>query len=224
MEGSAPRRDLFFSSMFGLSGQASLAAIGSSILCRKPLSGLRFADSVGRRFRVRLLAKGGTRDDGARFGRRGRHRAPGARPHGVAGGCISPALTTGAPLGFAVRGAPPFCAFQPDTSQANDLNLFHVSLHSVPELSSLAGGLGLSGLLAQAVPADPQPDLTLWHWLAFGALVIVLLVIDLVVFHRDSREPTLRESAIWTVVWCLIALAFNGLIWHWRGGVRRSSS
>ena len=103
------------------------------------------------------------------------------------------------------------------------MNLFHVSLHSVPELSSLASGLSFSGLLAQALAAnpaaEPAPDLTLWHWLAFGGLVIVLLVIDLVVFHRDSREPTLRESAVWTVVWCLIALAFNGLIWHWRGSV-----
>jgi len=64
--------------------------------------------------------------------------------------------------------------------------------------------------------APGQP--TVWHWLAFGLLVIVLLVLDLYVFHRDSRDPTLRESAVWTVVWCAIALAFNGLIWAWRGG------
>ena len=46
---------------------------------------------------------------------------------------------------------------------------------------------------------------------------MVLLVIDLAVFHRDNREPTLRESSMWTVVWCSIALAFNGLVWYWRG-------
>ncbi len=56
-----------------------------------------------------------------------------------------------------------------------------------------------------------------WHWVAFGALVVLLLVLDLFVFHRDSREPTLRESAIWTVIWCGMALAFNGLLWAWRG-------
>ncbi|MGD9724076.1 MAG: TerC family protein [Pirellulales bacterium] len=70
-------------------------------------------------------------------------------------------------------------------------------------------------LVAQVPAAAPEP--TLWHWLAFGAFVIVLLAIDLVVFHRDSHEPSLRESAIWTIVWCSIALAFNGLIWVWRG-------
>jgi len=62
------------------------------------------------------------------------------------------------------------------------------------------------------------PDLTWWHWVAFGLFVIVLLVLDLAVFHRQTREPTLRESAVWTVVWCSIALAFNALIWKWRGG------
>ncbi len=71
--------------------------------------------------------------------------------------------------------------------------------------------------VAQVAPAAPgQP--TVWHWLAFGLLVIVLLVLDLYVFHRDSRDPTLRESAVWTVVWCAIALAFNALTWAWRGG------
>jgi TerC family integral membrane protein len=93
---------------------------------------------------------------------------------------------------------------------------FKVSPHSVPELSQLSNILSL-GLFAQ-VDVAPEPVIVgLWHWLAFAALVFVLLVLDLVVFHRDSREPTLRESATWTVVWCLIALAFNGLIWYWRG-------
>jgi tellurite resistance protein TerC len=67
------------------------------------------------------------------------------------------------------------------------------------------------------LPLAANGEVELWHWGAFGGFVIVLLVADLFVFHRQSTEPTLRESAIWTVVWCLIALAFNGLIWYWRG-------
>ena len=62
------------------------------------------------------------------------------------------------------------------------------------------------------VPARTLALAGLW------AFVVVLLMLDLVVFHRDSHEPTLRESAMWTVVWCAMALAFNGLIWAWRGG------
>jgi tellurite resistance protein TerC len=74
------------------------------------------------------------------------------------------------------------------------------------------------GLLAQ-VPgrAAAAADVSLWHWLAFGVFVVVVLVLDLFVFHRHSHEPSLRESATWTLVWCGLALAFNGLIWAWRG-------
>jgi tellurite resistance protein TerC len=70
---------------------------------------------------------------------------------------------------------------------------------------------------AAVLPAELAGQPTLWHWLAFAVLVTILLVLDLFVFHRDSHEPTLRESAKWTVVWCLMALAFNGYIWWWRG-------
>ncbi len=60
-----------------------------------------------------------------------------------------------------------------------------------------------------------QPEL--WHWIAFGAFVLVMLVLDLTVFHRKSHEPTLKESAFWTLFWAALALGFNGLVWHWGG-------
>ncbi len=62
-------------------------------------------------------------------------------------------------------------------------------------------------------------DIQTWHWIAFAGFVVTMLVLDLGVFHRHSRETTLREAGIWTVVWCSLALAFNGLIWWWRGQV-----
>ncbi|HVA45263.1 MAG TPA: TerC family protein [Pirellulales bacterium] len=48
----------------------------------------------------------------------------------------------------------------------------------------------------------------LLHWLGFGVLVTVLLVLDLGVFHRHSRDTSLREAALSTVIWCCLALAF----------------
>ncbi len=54
-----------------------------------------------------------------------------------------------------------------------------------------------------------------WHWVAFAGLVVVLLTLDLVVFHRRIHTPTLRESAWWSVFWISLALVFNGLIWYW---------
>src|SRR5262245_12326174 len=71
---------------------------------------------------------------------------------------------------------------------------------------------------AAAAPASGiQPEL--WHWVAFGAFVLVMLVLDLGVFHRHSHEPSLRESALWTIIWAGLALAFNGLVWY-LGGAR----
>jgi tellurite resistance protein TerC len=61
-----------------------------------------------------------------------------------------------------------------------------------------------------------------WLWLGFAVLVVILLVLDLGVFHRHAHEITLREASIWTVVWISMGLAFTGVVyviyeWHWFG-------
>jgi tellurite resistance protein TerC len=56
----------------------------------------------------------------------------------------------------------------------------------------------------------------LW-WIAFGVIVLVLLVLDLKVFHRKSRVITLKESLLWTAFWVGLALLFNLGIYLWRG-------
>jgi tellurite resistance protein TerC len=61
------------------------------------------------------------------------------------------------------------------------------------------------------------PELFSWPSLAFAGFVAVVLVLDLFVFHRESREQSLREAALWTVVWCSLALGFNFLIWRLYG-------
>lgn len=62
-----------------------------------------------------------------------------------------------------------------------------------------------------------MPELHLYHWLGFGALVVVLLVLDLCVFHRHDHTPSLKESAGWTMFWIALALVFNGVLWWWSG-------
>ncbi|MBX7167375.1 MAG: TerC family protein [Pirellulales bacterium] len=57
----------------------------------------------------------------------------------------------------------------------------------------------------------------LWHWIAFGVFLVAVLVLDLGVFHRHSREMTLREAGVWTAIWCTLALLFNGLLYAWQG-------
>lgn len=67
-------------------------------------------------------------------------------------------------------------------------------------------------------PSDSHLAVDPIHWVVFGVAVAVLLTLDLLVFHRKAREPSLRESAGWTLFWTSLALAFNGLIWWWGGG------
>ncbi|MBN2217909.1 MAG: TerC/Alx family metal homeostasis membrane protein [Pirellulales bacterium] len=62
-----------------------------------------------------------------------------------------------------------------------------------------------------------MPDLHIYHWLAFTVLVVVLLVLDLFVFHRHDHTPSLKESVWWTVFWISLALVFNGVVWTWAG-------
>ncbi len=69
---------------------------------------------------------------------------------------------------------------------------------------------------AAAQPADGIQPLW-WHWVAFGVFVAAMLALDLGVFHRKSHEPTLKESARWTLIWTGLALLFNGLVWKWGG-------
>lgn len=54
-------------------------------------------------------------------------------------------------------------------------------------------------------------------WLAFGAFVIGMLALDLGVFHRDSHVIGMKEAIAWSAVWITLALAFNGIVYAWKG-------
>jgi tellurite resistance protein TerC len=48
-----------------------------------------------------------------------------------------------------------------------------------------------------------------WFYLAFTGLVLVLLLLDLGVFHRHAHKVAMREALGWSVVWVSLAMAFN---------------
>jgi TerC family integral membrane protein len=60
-------------------------------------------------------------------------------------------------------------------------------------------------------------DVSLPIWAGFGALVVILLAVDLLVFARH-RAPSLRESVLWSLGWLVLALAFGAGWWLWQGG------
>lgn len=57
----------------------------------------------------------------------------------------------------------------------------------------------------------------LWLWIGFNAFVLLMLALDLGVFHRKSHVVTFRESVAWSIVWVALALLFNLGVWHYGG-------
>ncbi len=56
-----------------------------------------------------------------------------------------------------------------------------------------------------------------WAWFAFLTFIALMLALDLGVFHRKSKVVEIREALVWCAVWVSLALAFNALIYFWRG-------
>ncbi len=49
-------------------------------------------------------------------------------------------------------------------------------------------------------------------WSVFGTVVVVMLALDLGVFHKKAHEVSVREALVWTGVWIVLALAFAWVI------------
>jgi len=56
-----------------------------------------------------------------------------------------------------------------------------------------------------------------WGWAIFSVFVLVMLLLDLGVFHRSAHEVRFKEALTWSIIWVLLALGFAGLVWYWRG-------
>ena len=54
-------------------------------------------------------------------------------------------------------------------------------------------------------------------WVSFNIFVLILLALDLGVFHRHSHAVRIKEALGWSALWILLALLFNIVIYYWRG-------
>jgi tellurite resistance protein TerC len=59
-------------------------------------------------------------------------------------------------------------------------------------------------------------------WVLFLALILVLLALDLGVFHRRAHVIGLREALRWSILWTVVALVFGVVVYflydrHWFG-------
>ncbi len=65
--------------------------------------------------------------------------------------------------------------------------------------------------------------MSIWVWVGFLVFVLVMVMLDLGVFHRKARVMSIPEALAWTAVWIVLALAFNVVVYflyevNWGGG------
>ena len=53
----------------------------------------------------------------------------------------------------------------------------------------------------------------IWVWIGFIAFVLLMLALDLGVFHRTARVVTVREAIGWSAVWIALGTAFAAFVY-----------
>jgi tellurite resistance protein TerC len=54
-----------------------------------------------------------------------------------------------------------------------------------------------------------------WFYLGFTAFVLLLLSLDLGVFHRKAHAVSFKEATVWSVVWVSLTLLFNFFLYQY---------
>ncbi|HLO34372.1 MAG TPA: TerC family protein [Anaerolineales bacterium] len=57
---------------------------------------------------------------------------------------------------------------------------------------------------------------TIWLWIGFNLFVLLMLALDLGVFHRHAHKVSIKEATLWSLIWIAMAMVFNlGLYLFW---------
>jgi tellurite resistance protein TerC len=59
----------------------------------------------------------------------------------------------------------------------------------------------------------------LFFWVLFNLFVVLMLALDLGVFHRRARTVGFREALAWSSLWIGLATVFCAILYFWRGRV-----
>lgn len=54
-----------------------------------------------------------------------------------------------------------------------------------------------------------------WFYLGFTVFILLMLALDLGVFHREAHKVSFKEATIWSVIWISLALIFNGVFYYY---------
>lgn len=50
-------------------------------------------------------------------------------------------------------------------------------------------------------------------WIGFNVFVLIMLALDLGVFHKKAHEVSIKEAVIWSAVWIFLAMVFNIIVY-----------
>jgi len=54
----------------------------------------------------------------------------------------------------------------------------------------------------------------IWIWVAFICFVLLMLALDLGVFHRESHVVSMQEALGWSFVWILLGVGFSAFVYY----------
>jgi tellurite resistance protein TerC len=63
----------------------------------------------------------------------------------------------------------------------------------------------------------PAVTTSIWFWIAFHIGVFIAIGIDLFTFHQRGRELSMTAAARRSVLWVIVSLGFNALVWRIKG-------
>ncbi len=58
---------------------------------------------------------------------------------------------------------------------------------------------------------------SVWFYVAFTAFVLLMLALDLGVFHRKAHAVRPKEAGVWIAVWTSLAMIFAAVLYGWKG-------
>lgn len=63
-------------------------------------------------------------------------------------------------------------------------------------------------------------EIGIGYWIGFLVFVIIMLMLDLGVFHKKDTEVKIKEAILWSIFWITLALLFNAGVYFLFGKAR----
>lgn len=68
-------------------------------------------------------------------------------------------------------------------------------------------------ILASTAARNQQFHVPVWLWIAFLVGIVIMLLVDLLVLHKEAHEISMKEAAVTSAVWVAIGLSFSLVLW-----------